>query len=81
MSIVALLSAIETSPLTWILCGVWSCLQPLHVLDASSRSLKIAHGLDHQTLWSCIALFCWMGPLMELLLDSRGGRVDLEVGS
>jgi hypothetical protein len=38
--------------------------------------------LDHLALWSCIALvFGWMGPLLELLLDSRHGRVDLVVGS
>jgi hypothetical protein len=82
MSIVALFSAVETSPLNWILRGVWSCLQPLHVLVASSRSLKIAGVLDHLALQSCIALFFgWMGPLLELLLDSRHGRVDLAVGS
>jgi hypothetical protein len=52
------------------------------VLVASSRSLKIAGVLDHLVMWSCIALFfSWMGPLLELLLDSRHGRVDLAVGS
>jgi hypothetical protein len=82
MSIVAHFSAVETSLLNWILRGVWSCLQHLHVLAASSRSLKIAHGLDHLVLRSCIALFFgWMGPLLELLLDSRHSRVDLAVGS
>jgi hypothetical protein len=81
MSIVALLSVVETSPLSWILrCG-WSCLQSLHVLVASSRSLKIAGVLDHLALQSCIALFGWMGPLLGLLLDSRRGRVDLAIGS
>jgi hypothetical protein len=60
-------------------CG-WSCLQPLHVLVASNRSLKIAGVLDHLALQSCIALLCWMGPLLELLLDSRRDRVDLTVG-
>jgi hypothetical protein len=82
MSIVALFSAVETSLLNWILHSVCSCLQYLHVLVVSSRSLKIAHGLDHLALWSCILLFFgWMGPLLELLLDSRHGRVDLAVGS
>jgi hypothetical protein len=82
MSIVALFSIVETSLLNWILRGVWSCLQDLHVLVPSSRSLKIAHGLDYLALWSCIALFFgWMGPLLELLLDSRLCRVDLAVGS
>jgi hypothetical protein len=75
-------SVVETSPLNWILRGVWNCLQPLHVLVPSSRSLKIAHGLDYLVLRSCIALFFgWMGSLLELLLDSRHGRVDLAVGS
>jgi hypothetical protein len=32
-------------------------------------------------LWSCIALLSWLGPLLELLLDSRCDRVDLAVGS
>jgi hypothetical protein len=81
MSIVALLSTVETPLLSWILRDVWSCLQPLHVLVASSRSLKIASGFDHLALWSYIALFGWMGPLLELLLDSRHDRVDLAVGS
>jgi hypothetical protein len=82
MCIVVLFSIVETSPLNWILHGVWSCLQHLHVLLASSRSLKIASVLDHLVLRSYMALFfCWMGPLLELLLDSRHGRVDLVVGS
>jgi hypothetical protein len=81
MSIVALLSAIETSLLNWILRGVWSCLWPLHILVASSRSLKIAGVLYHLALWSCIALFSWMGPLLELLLDSTCSRVEVAVGS
>jgi hypothetical protein len=82
MSIVALFSAVETSPLNWILCGVWSCLQHLHVLVPISRSLKIASVLEHLVLWSCIALFFgWMGPLLELLLDSRHCRVDMTVES
>jgi hypothetical protein len=69
MGIVVLLSIVETSRLNWILHGVWSCLQHLHVLVPNSRSLKIA------------LFFGWMGPLLELLLDSRHGRVDLAVGS
>jgi hypothetical protein len=82
MSIVVLFSIVETSPLYWILRGVWNCLQPLHVLVPSSRGLKIARGLDHLVLRSCIALFFdWMRPLLELLLDSSHGRVDLAVGS
>jgi hypothetical protein len=82
MSIVALFSTVETSLLNWILRGVWSCLQPLHVLVTSSRSLRIAGVLDHLALRSCIALFfSWMGPLLELLLDSRHGRVDLAARS
>jgi hypothetical protein len=82
MSIVVLFHVIETSPLNWILRGVWSYLQHLHVLVPSSRSLKIARGLDHLVLQSCIALFFgWMGPLLELLPDSRHGGVDLAVGS
>jgi hypothetical protein len=82
MIIVVLFSIVETSPLNWILHGVWSCLQHLHVLFPSSRSLKIARGLNHLALRSCIDLFFgWMGPLLELLLDSRHGRVDLMVGS
>jgi hypothetical protein len=45
-------------------------------------SLEIACGLDQLVLRSSIALFCgWMGPLLELQLDSRHGRVDLAVGS
>jgi hypothetical protein len=57
-------------------------MQPLHVLVSSSRSLKIVDVLDHLALWSCIALFFgWMGPLLELLLDSRHCRIDLAVGS
>jgi hypothetical protein len=45
--------------------------QHLHVLVPSSRSLKIADMLDHLALRSCIALFFgWMGPLLELLLDT-----------
>jgi hypothetical protein len=57
-------------------------MQPLHVLVPSSRSLNIDGVLEHLALWSCIALFFgWMGPLLELLLDSRHGRVDLAVGS
>jgi hypothetical protein len=82
MSIVVLFHVIETSPLNWILRGVWSYLQHLHVLVPSSRSLKIVRGLDHLVLQSCIALFFgWMGPLLELLPDSRHGGVDLAVGS
>jgi hypothetical protein len=81
MSIVALLSTVETSLLSWIHCGVWSCLQPLHVLVANNRGLKIAGVLGHLALQSCIALFDWMGPLQELLLDSIHSRVDLVVGS
>jgi hypothetical protein len=82
MSIVVLFSVVETSPLIWIFHDAWCCLQHLHVLVPSSRSLKIAHGLDHLVLHSYIALFfSWMGPLLELLLDSRHGRVDLAVGS
>jgi formate hydrogenlyase subunit 4 len=78
---VVLFSVVETSLVYWILHGVWSCLQHLHVLVPSSRSLKIASVLDHPVLRSCIALFFgWMGPLLELLLDSRHGRVDLAVG-
>jgi hypothetical protein len=50
MSIVVLFTVVETSLLNWILRGVWSCLQHLHVLVASSRSLKIARGLDHLVL-------------------------------
>jgi hypothetical protein len=79
-SIVALLSAAETSLLSWILRGVWNCLQPLHNLVASSRSLKIVGVLDHLALRSYLALFGWMGHLLELLLDNRCGRVDLAVG-
>jgi hypothetical protein len=56
-------------------------MQPLHVLVPSSRSLKIAGVLEHLALRSCIALFYWMGPLLELLLDSRHYRVGLAVGS
>jgi hypothetical protein len=78
---VALLSTVETSPLSWILRGVWSCLQPLHVLVASSRGLKIAGVIVYLVLQSCIALFGSVGPLLELLLDNRCGRVDLVVGS
>jgi hypothetical protein len=81
MSIVALFSTIETSLLSCILRGVCSCLQPLHVLVASSRSLKIASVRDHLVLRSCIALFGWIGSLLELLLDSRCSRVDLVIGS
>jgi hypothetical protein len=81
MSIMALLSAIETSPLSWILRGVWSYLQPLYVLLASSRSLKITRVLDHMMLQSYIALLGLMGPLLELLLDNRCGRVGTVVGS
>jgi hypothetical protein len=81
MSIVVLFFVVETSWLNWILRGVWSCLQHLHVLVPSSRGLMIARGLDHLALRSCVALFCWMGPLLELLLNSRCGRVDLTVGS
>jgi hypothetical protein len=82
VSIVALFSAVETSLLNWILCGVWSCLHHLHVLVASSRILKIAGVFDHLVLQSCIALFfSWMGPLLELLLDNKYCRVDLAVGS
>jgi hypothetical protein len=82
MSVVVLFSVVETSLLNWILRGVWSCLQHLHVLVASSRSLKIAGVFEHLELWSCISLFfSWMGPLLELLLDSRHARVDLAVGS
>jgi hypothetical protein len=81
MSIVALLSTVETSPFSWILRGVWSCLQPLHVLVASRRSLMIAGVIVYLPLRSCIALFGSMGPLLELLLDSRRGRVDMAVGS
>jgi hypothetical protein len=82
MSIVVLFFIVETSSLNWILHGVWSCLRHLHVLVASSRSLKFVGVLDHLALWSCIALFfSWMGPLLELLLDSRHCRVDLVVGS
>jgi hypothetical protein len=81
LSIVALLSTVETSSLSWILRGVWSCLQPLHVLVASSRGLKIAGVIVYLVLQSCIALFGSVGPLLELLLDSRCGRVDLVVGS
>jgi hypothetical protein len=70
MSIVILFSAVETSLLNWTLCGVWSCMQHLHVLVPSSRSLKIVDVFDHSALWSCIALFFgWMDPLLELLLD------------
>jgi hypothetical protein len=54
MSIVVLFSIIETSPLNWILRGVWSCLQHLHVLFPSSRSLKIAGVLDHLALQSIV---------------------------
>jgi hypothetical protein len=82
MSIVVLFFVVETSPLNWILQGGWSCLRYLHVLVPSSRSLKIAGVLDHLALQSCIALFFgWMRPLLELLLDSRHGRLDLAVGS
>jgi hypothetical protein len=81
MSIVVLFFVVETSPLNWILRDVWSCMQPLHVLIPSSRILKITGVLEHLALQSCIALFCWMGPLLELLLDSRHCRVDLAVGS
>jgi hypothetical protein len=82
MSILVLFSIVETSPLNWILRGVWCCMQHLHVLVPSSRSLKIAGMLEHLVLWSCIALFfSWMGPLLELLLDSRHCRIDLAVGS
>jgi hypothetical protein len=57
-------------------------MRPLQVLVPSSRSLKIVDMLDHLALRSCIALFFgWMGPLLELLLDSRHDRVDLAVGS
>jgi hypothetical protein len=71
MIIVVLFSIVETSPLNWILHGVWSCLQHLHVLVASSRSLKIAGVLEHLAPRSCITLFFgWMGPLLELLLDT-----------
>jgi hypothetical protein len=80
MSIVALFSVVETSPLNWILHGVWSCLQHLHILVASSRSLMIAGVLEHLALQSCIALF-FSWPLLELPLDSRHSRVDLAVGS
>jgi hypothetical protein len=80
MSIVVLLSVVETSPLNWILSGVCSCMQPLPILVPSNRSLKIARGLDHLVLRSFIALFFgWMEPLLELLLDSRHCRVDLAV--
>jgi hypothetical protein len=82
MSIVVLFSIVETSPLNWILRGVWSCMQPLHVLVPNSSCLKIAGVLEHLALRSCITLFIgWMGPLLELLLDSRHCRVDLAVGS
>jgi hypothetical protein len=81
MSIVALLAAVETSLLSWILRGGWSCLQPLHVLVATNRSMKIAGVLDHLALRSYIALLGWMRLLLELLLDSRHGRVDLAVES
>jgi hypothetical protein len=80
MSIVALFSVVETSPLNWILHGVWSCLQHLHILVASSRGLMIAGVLEHLALRSCIALF-FSWPLLELPLDSRHSRVDLAVGS
>jgi hypothetical protein len=57
-------------------------MQHLHVLVPSSRGLKIAGVLEHLALWSCIALFFgWMGPLLELLQDSRNYRVDMAVGS
>jgi hypothetical protein len=56
-------------------------MQPLHVLVASSMSLKFAGVLDHLALQTCIALLGWMGRLLELLLDSRCGRVHLAVGS
>jgi hypothetical protein len=57
-------------------------MQHLHVLVPSSRGLKIAGVLEHLALWSCIALFFgWMGPLLELLQDSRNCRVDMAVGS
>jgi hypothetical protein len=53
----------------------------MHALVTSSRSLKIIGVLDHLVLRSCIALLCWMWPLLELLLDNGCGRVDLVVGS
>jgi hypothetical protein len=82
MSIVALFSIVETSLLNWILHSVWSCLHHLHVLVPNSRSLKIASVLEHLALWSYITLFFgWMGPLLELLLDSRHCRVVLAIGS
>jgi hypothetical protein len=43
--------------------------------------VKIAGVFGHLVLQSCIALFGWMGPLLELLLDSRRGRVDLTIRS
>jgi hypothetical protein len=49
-------------------------------LVTSSRSLKIPGVLDNLEMRSYIALLDWMGPLLELLLDSRCGRVDLAVG-
>jgi hypothetical protein len=60
----------------------WSCLWHLRVLVPSSRSQKIVGVLEHLVLRSYIALFFgWMGPLLELLLDSRHGRVDLVIAS
>jgi hypothetical protein len=71
MSIVALLSTVETLLFSWILQGVWSCLQPLHVVVFSSRSLKFAGVLDDLALWSCIALFnLW--SLHRLTSHDRG---------
>jgi hypothetical protein len=71
MSIMVIFYVVETSLLNWILSGVWSCLHHLHVLVPTSRSLKIASVLDHLVLRSYITLFFgWMGPLLELLLDS-----------
>jgi hypothetical protein len=34
MSIMALPSTIETPSLNWMLQGIWSCLQPLHIMVA-----------------------------------------------
>jgi hypothetical protein len=68
MSIVALLSAVETPSLTWIFRSIWSLLWALHTLDTSSTSLEDIGVLDHLTLWNCIALPNWLGPLLKLWL-------------
>jgi hypothetical protein len=76
MCIVALLSAVEASSLSWIPCGVWSCLRALDALVTSCKSLEHIGLSDHLVLWSCIALPHWLGPLLKLLLSRIENRPD-----